>query len=626
MCPPIRCLLASACLLFSSAALAEDLADVAQSEAAAFVPIDGEELKAARAEVVGSAEKLEKAIGRLADKGAGWRSYLKWDAVETLTKSDAAPDLPALRKTLERLESGATGLELPAFRGVADKLARYVAMATLAGSKDQKAAFGRQLVGIAKLLDQDPALQDPRLGYQLERRLALLSDLGRSPEFLAAVRQAYNQNNLLVTVSEATLDKLIRREVATSNSVQDSILGARVVGTGDTRATISADLKPSTDGARIDFRLVGNVSTSTTSYKGPVAVRSTADSPISAVKTVRLTPEAFYIQPASANATTRSRTESIRRVGGSGFGSGLVQRIASRQVAEDRPRADRIASQRTASRVSASMNVQVEKAARGLRRRFDENWTKALARYGAAPDRFNLASTDETMDAFLLQASGGQLGAGTPAPAAPTGDLVGRLHVSALQNMATSVLGGVTLSKSAVDKPLKFSSQLPPWLDRVLKQETVDEEPAAGFKPWSVTLRETRPLSIRVNQDGIRIVIHTAAISTGPDAYTGWDILLAYKPELVDGQWRLTRQGQADVLPAGFDPAAGKQLRGRQVALRRNLARAINDGLNKASGGEGVITLRPIDLSDVESGGVSTIAIRDLLLGDGWVTVVADAL
>ncbi|MEM6656072.1 MAG: hypothetical protein AAF596_09735, partial [Planctomycetota bacterium] len=570
---------------------------MAESAPADFTPVSDADYEAAVQRVADASDALEKAWQGLDDRGDGWRLYLGWDRLQPTAEADAKPkyDASDLQGVYEQLTSGAPGLELPVFQRAAEAVLELRDLTTIRQSLDQRTVYDRQVKALRQLFAMDRAVSDPRVGYQLERRLDLITGLGDSPALAAEIKQAFNEPNLLLTVSEPLVGRVVNRSVRSREPIRDMILGARVVGTGDTDARLSVDLDASGSSAAMTFRLEGSIHSETTGYRGPIAVRSSAETPITASKAVEFSPEAFVMMPTAATASTRSTTRSILGRGGR-VASGLIRRLASSRVSRDRPRADSIASRNAEGRVQRSFDERVAKAVRQARKEFDENWTKPLARHGATPADLSVSSSETAIEATLLQAGRGQLAAAAaPAPAGPDADAVLRVHASAVHNLGTAFLGGAKITKSKPDKPPRLSVILPPWLDSLLP-DSVDPpgEGAPPFRPWSMTLRSVRPLSVEVLDDAFLLHLHTAEIVSGGSSYRGWDISLTYALVQLDDGWRLERRGEIGVLPSSFDPKSGKSLRGREIGLRRNLAKALNDASEAGYGVPDTFELPPI--------------------------------
>ena len=592
---------------------------------APFQPISDEELLAARQQVVGRLAALDATLVALPDRGAAWREYLQWEGIESLSDPQVAIDGDALRASLNQFESGAWGLELPLFRDAATAIGKLLDLHTFAQSGNQQASYQRLVQLVEQLVKQDPEGTNPRLGPQLEKRLDLLAGVERAPELVASVKRSYGKSNLLLTVAEPVVKKLISRPIATRDPIRDTILGAQVIGVGNTRGYLSVDLVASDDGALLNFLLHGGISSRTTGFKGPVAVRSLASTRFVGHQPVKLAAEQFLVLPAQVSASTRSRTVSIHRSDGSPA-PGLLQAFASKRVDRDRPQGDAIASRRAESRLNASLSKQIVAVTESARRQFDDYVIKPLARYGASPARIWLSSTDSTLQAEMLHADRGQLGAATPAPPAPAGDVVLRVHVSAVNNLGAALIGGTTLRKQAGAARPKLEVFLPTWLNKLLTEPAgAASAGSATDEQWAMILHNQRPFSARVEGGAVVVHLHAAKILSRENVYRGWDIILQYRPVRTEQGWRLERSGTIDVLPTGFNPQAGRRLKGRQIALRGNLVKSLNDSEGAASVVPATILLPPIDLSGFDRPAVGQLAIREFTLTGNWVTIVWDA-
>lgn len=593
-----------------------DYAALAEQAKAEFTPLGADDLAAARARLGERVVAAERLLRPETDAGAAWLDYLGWEGVQKQLAADAKPDLPAARRVLRRLGSGAEGLERAELQEVAAALEAYLRVAQFApaDADRQRRSFDATVDGLASLLDDEERLRSARGSYEAERRLALLVGLeatGRGGGLAEATREACGLPNLHLNASESLLNRLVARPVNETTPITDTILGTRIRGTGYTTGTLSLSTLSSSGSARLQFHLSGNTHSETTGVNGPVCIRSSGETCFNASKVVELSDRSFRLLPASASATTRSRTRGVNKIGG-GFASGLIENIARKQIAKKKSQADAIAGSRAEARVAKSLNEQLTEQILDARRRYDERLTKPLRRRLATPRSLVQRTTDDLLIVEAVQAGPGQLAAWGEAPSSANAPLSARLHQTAINNLLDAYLGGVTIRRDSVDQPARLDVVTPKWLK--LKAEP----PAEGekFQAWSIRLRGERPVSVEFGDGVVTAIIHTAQIQVEDKSYDRWDLIATYRPELADGVWRLARVGEIEVLPTRFDPASGKKLGGAQVGMRNNLAKALNDPPRLPD----TVKIDPIDLTDRE-GQIDGLKMTALRMAAGWMTV-----
>jgi hypothetical protein len=248
-----------------------------------------------------------------------------------------------------------------------------------------------------------------------------------------------------------------------------------------------------------------------------------------------------------------------------------------------------------------------------------------LIRVGGLPDHIHFSSTDNEIDLEIAQAGRGQLGAHEPPPALPAEyDAALRIHQTAVNNYAALVLGGATAEESEPGEKAKFDVELPGWMDKVLEDREDGQSDATPadepFKPWSITLRRNRPLTVAFADGKVQLTIHLARLTSGDDNFTRWDVTGVFTPELKDGGVVLHRQGDLEVLPTDFDPAKG-QLSSRQVALRSNLTKVLNERSAQGRGFSPTIEIKEWQPTG-EFEKVGPLPLESFNSNGGWLTLV----
>jgi hypothetical protein len=592
------------------------LKQAAENAKANFRPLTKDDVEAARSALAQRSKALENRVGPTSSHGAAWLEFLKWNGVQKQLAPNSEVDLPAARTALKQLMSGAPGLEVPEAQAAAAALEKYIDIASFQAAKDQGAVYNKLIDDLLANLEQNPA-QSARTLHEVERRLDYLTSLGQAPQLIAELNTQWGQTNFFADASANLLNRLMARPVSEVGPVTDCILGTSISGTGCTNGQITVTPLDSSGVARIRFNFTGNTQTSTVGRNGPVAIRSSGNTSFAAAKVAELSDEYFRIYPADVNATTRSKTKSVTKVGG-GLGAGLIERIARKKVAESKNQADAIASDHAEDRIAAEFNEQLLERLTDARRRYDDRLRRKLRARFATPQDLVYSSNASGVQIQGRIARRGQVGANSTPPA-PVGaaDLVTRMHQTAANNFATRYLGGAKFSQAAVDADIQMTPAPPEGLAERLKYDPNDppsDKRRADFKPWSVELRESRPVSFTFRDNEIEIITHANKITSGDESFLNWDLVTKLVPERSDNGWTLVRQGDIELFPADFDPDSGKRLNNRQLALRSNLNKAINNAQEEMGK---VIEIDRIEISNPESS-LNALRTHDLAVGAGW--------
>lgn len=590
-----------------------DWSTLASQSIEAFEPISPAGLEAARTELATRGVAVERRLNPQTSFGQSWLDFLAWSGVQKQFSAGAKLDLAAARKTLNQLSSGTEGVEQPELARFADSLEKFIAVASFARVKDQPKAFKSQVSTLAKLLSTSP-LSDARSSFAAERRIALLSDAEKGNSLLSEVKKQYGKANLYVEVSDSLLSQLVARSVSECDPVTDCILGTSIKGTGYTNGWLSISTTESWNNASLNFCMTGNVRSNTRGVNGPVAIYSTGNTSFSVSKKVAISDDAFFTYPANASATTRSTTNSISKIGG-GFGSGLIEKIAKKKVNEKRGQADAIAGDHAEDRLEESFDEELGDKIRDARRDYDDNIKKPLRRRRSSPRAVHYMTTNNSLQIQAVQATDKQLAASTSPPSSVAGgSLSARLHQSAINNIMAASLSGATLKKAdANEDAVLVGRAKPEWMEGASDN---DDEPNEDFRPWTIRFRDGRPVSCVIQPKGIFFTVHAKEIKVGEDTYKNWDLTAKFVPAQVDGEWKLLREGPVDLLPTSFDPKAGKGLPSKQLALRSNLNKAVNEPADRLPM---EIDINSIDLSDKDTQ-IDELMMQAFELSEGWLS------
>ncbi|QDU91160.1 hypothetical protein Pla175_45800 [Pirellulimonas nuda] len=614
-------MLASAALVAGPATLpaqaASDLPALARAAGEAFRPVTAAEVREARDAALQGVDRVNAMLGAGAF-GEGWRRHLGLPEVRAELAADRSK-LAVLNAAYDRLTDGSPGLEQPALRALAIALRRYVDLALLENSFDaqsQREYIQKEMARLAKELAKKPADLSYQSSFEIERRIDFIAGLGRSEALVDAFRREFGAANVYVEAASPLLNRLAQRPIREPTVIRDCILGTSISGTGCTDAQITLRTAPSLGTARVQFTLAGIVNASTTGLNGPVAIRSSSQTQFQSQKLVEFGYDSFLVFPADADATTRSQTRSVTKVGG-GLGTRLVEKIARRRVAEQKSTAERQSAVMAEERIAERFDEDLLLRIRDARKQVDDAVIRPAERRHATPRRVELATSGTHLSARLVVADRGQFAAAGPPPsAASSGDLTARLHETAVQHLAGVMLAGATIEKASHDAPVEIDRRLPKAIEDALTKAPARTLDAQGFRPWKMTLRKVRPLSVRMQDNVLAATLHLSLLDVGSRVFRGWDLTFRFTPDTVDGRWVLVRQGKVDPLPVGFDPESGLALRGQPLTERGAMIEEIEESLGDSLD---VVEIDSINFSQ-PAGLVRGLRTASVLLGDGWAT------
>lgn len=600
--------LLAAAVIFAQAipaqAVSEQMSAAIDQAKSNFEPVSPAEVAAARDELVAAVEQLEQFLATGGERGAGWKRYLQWDGLEQSLAAAANPNLALLVQSLQRFRSGAAGSELPPFQRVAAAIENYIALSTVTRARDQQAFVDRQLELLVKYLDRYDADQSTRARFEIERRLDFFAGIDRAQELTALLRNQFNHPNFRAEISERFLQRVASNPVNDVSPVRDCILGTTIRGTGHTTGSVTLSTVPNDRQAELLLTFSGVTLSETNGYNDPVVVRSSGTTPFTATKRLALEDSDFWNYPTRVTATTSTITRSVKKQGG-GLGSRLIEAIGEKQVEQKKPQANRIAARHAEDRISDNMEEKLLPRLQDARYEYENQFKKSLADRNAEPQLVAFSTTDDSLHFDLLQAARGEVAADTPPPAFATGhDLAVRLHETGAANLASVILGGATLSQQTKEGHPKLNVELPKAMRKAVDKarEEAKEEPAEDdgreFKPWSLTFRRLRPVTLDFQDQKVVIRIHAARIQVEDETHDGWDIIATYGMHVQNGGLILVRDTDIEVIPTSFDPAEGRSLNNRQVGTRGVLAKELNRQADAGRGFPEEIEIPMIDLPD----------------------------
>ncbi|REK10892.1 MAG: hypothetical protein DWQ37_15750 [Planctomycetota bacterium] len=516
-----------------------------------FRPITAEDVAEAKSQLQSAADKLNAYLS--GDNGAAWKKYLDWPLLEKQLASDD-PDVNDLVTVYRKLTADEVGLELPVFANVADGLERYINLLAAHRDDNLREQYGKQLEGLAegiKQLQEDPS-DDNRIA--VGSRLGWLENREQVPDLIAAIRRRLSEPNLYLVASERLLGAGIAQELNEVTPVRDYILGTSIRGNGRTIGKVRLELVPSDDQLVFDTMLSGNVNSRTVGYNGPATIYSNGSTAISGRKRIVFDENGFASYKATGAANTNTRVTGIG-------GSGIVRRVASRRVGQQKAQAERIAADHAADRVSRRMDDQVADQLSEAHANYLEKVRNPLLRRREFPS-MRFRTTEEELFLTVLAANSNQIAAlGTPPDVTvENSDLAVQIHESMINNLAAALLGGVTLEEEEVQqRVIDLRGSLPESLES-------DED----RDPWSITFARTQPVTVSFGDETVTITIRGQRYTSGEQSFRAMNVTAVYKIAIDEPDEngvrgiKLVRQGELDIVP----PGEARRLSGREITLR----------------------------------------------------------
>ena len=615
----------------------EDLSSLVWTLRGEHQPMTDERFAPVRKELRKRAQALERVIDR-SNTAARWRKYLRWELLEPHFHDDVKinrQSLQDLEAVLRRFRGNQPGLEMAAFRRTAAAIERYrelVFWNALAKRRDTTAIYDSYIKRLQEQMRrhlEDPTIETTR---KVGKSLGMLEHQGQASELLSAIRSRYSQPNIRAEISLETLNE-VAEPITRQQPVRECILGASVRGTAQTTGNVTFASVESPGEIELNIHLAGYIDSNTVGYKKPVKIYSTGHTDYTASKQVYISDRRFHASPAHVSAKANNQTRSVRKVGGK-FGRKLIEKIAWKKVRKNKGKVQRISSGKARRRISEAFDDQVFTALADGRTRYEDKLRLPMLRRGFAPEEIHFASTSQAFSTQFSLATGEQIATDTPPPAKDLqNDVTVQLHETAINNFLPFVLGGVSISQDSADQPQQMEGDVPSWLRKLAENGEVEastpaessegqvEEP---FKPYRLTFNSEHPASVRFHNGKLTIRLRFAVLKTSEfedePPLENWDFMVTYQVQQRDNEVVLSRDGDIEVFPTGFDPRWDTKMTNEQVGYRNNMAKNLNKRAALGEGFPAEIVVPELKLDQLDDSQRS-FALQQLECDDGWLTI-----
>ena len=400
-----------ACLLIAPAAFAADRS--AESPLAAVAaaqhqmrPLTPADLEQARATLQAAVGRLEERLQGDTASGAARRKWLDVDRLQTLVAGSQSPQLAELQPIYANFSSGYYGLNLTSFAAVRNALATYMGTAQYVQEPAKfSAAYKTFMAALAQHVGRFEKHPNPDDAYFVSSTILWLQAYRQVPELVVQLRDRFQQPNLFVDVAARLVDATIGGTVDETGPLNDVILGTTVCGTVHTYGTVTARLAPDPDRALVDTYFSGGADTNSVGYNGPAIIYTVGHTNLSGVKRLWSDAAGLNALPAASDASTCTTITGI----GSQNCSRLVERVASRRAAEQKPQAEAEAACHAQQRLNERMDSQGADTIARANSQMEERVRRPLIDRGVFPAVLKYLTTEEFVQVVGLESAGHQL-------------------------------------------------------------------------------------------------------------------------------------------------------------------------------------------------------------------------
>ena len=587
---------------------AADLADVADKPLGEVPAFE----KPSAGALTEAAETLRRSLGPLdrllarSKSGADWRAYLDWSAAEMQAADGEALDTETLLRLYRRLDADENGLEMYQFVAVRRALAAAIEVVVAATNERAAETYQKRIDKLAGLVTAAAREGTTESLDGVGPLLARLSESRQAAGVVARIRGLVDRPNLHLHVDEKLLGTAVNRVVDRVAPVNEVVLGTPVRGIGRTSGTVLLDFLPSADRAVTQLTFTATNRATTRSSKGPVTVCTEGLTDLFARRRIFIDDERVWTEPITASASTSTRTTGIGVR--SRLGQKMIRRIASKKVAEIRPRAEAVSERRAREKVRQEFEQETSAAIADASRDYQEKFRKPLRERGWYPELLRMSTTSDRLAVVARKALTDQIAAFTDPPAAEADAVLGvRLHETVVNNAAAITLAGRTITQEFVEEQLKERDGTLP--------ESLASDP--DQPPWSITFAKRKPVELDADDGRVKLTIRGSRYTSGERSFPAMDIWVTYRIESDGGVTRLFRDGEVQIYPPGFEPGGEEKLSVSETSLRRILQKRFGRVFKE------VVDIEPLELpGELAAAGPlplhRLVARRDGWLAAGW--------
>jgi hypothetical protein len=562
-----------------------------------FHPISQSDVAQDKEVLLAAIQRLDARLSEAGPNGDAWRKYLLWDAMPAAIDQ---PDSGKFWKIYDRYTADHDGLDLVWFVDVREALRRYEAISRAVHNPKVREAHATVLDRLAAALESHQAKPTPETMTVIYEYVRWLREAHQSPKLVAAILQHFDRPNFLASVSTRFIAAGIAAPVDDVAEITDCILGTSVFAKAHTVGETRVQLQPNAEMGVIDTLLLGTTTGESVGYHGPVTIFSNSITKLSGLKRMCITDEGLSAQPAVSNAETSVNICDIQSNKGRRIIEQMAWRRAGKQQSEAEAIASRHAEQRLNERIDAQADEQIEKANDQYVNKFRQPFSDRKL----FPQLLRFGTSETLLSVTGRQAEQGELAAASASPPVADGDVVLRLHESAVNNLAYEALAGRTIHEE------KVQATATDLLGHLPEKMKGDDD----GRPWAISFNRRDSISVSFADGGFKIVIHGDRFYKGKEGYPKMNISVVYKIVQSPAGFKAVRQGEIEVFPPDFVPGSGQRIDARQTVIRNLLKRRLEKVFEPEMLGKG------IELSGKWKAAGKLMPI-EVVARDGWLVI-----
>lgn len=514
------------------------------------------------------------------EAGENWVRYLELDKLQGAGGSDPAATLAAVNSVLQkfqirqRVANPQSRDFFNRFSNLEQAASQYQAAATAPKVEgNNNSALRSSLQGLLLALEQYDADHNKQQAANVRKAFesvrAVAPDGG--DRIAAALRANYFNYNMRIISDEKFLNRFVMQQRNEAGDVVDCVLGAYVQGCQNTVTDVSLDLRPSSNTAKFDIVVRGQVNSSTSGTTDQAVVYTQGNHYFTAAKEINFNGDRFWSFPARINVQANNNTyDAETKLSWIPLLGSFARGIALDRAEEMRPESEAIAASRVQEKALPKFDQEVEKQFGqngSVNPRFQTNVVARLKELGVYPDAKSYSTSETELLVATRVMSNDELGADEPSSGLVTsGGMTVLIHESLMNNsMDRMNLAGRTMTEEELR--VEFSDRLSKLLNK--KVELPKKTQTDGKGPATLTFDQHDPIRFRVDKGLVKIILRAGFKQEDKEDIPTQIVTIPLKITVV-GSKVVVEHGDVEVAPVAKPESGTKQI-ARAGVIKRKL-------------------------------------------------------
>ncbi|MEZ5944185.1 MAG: hypothetical protein R3C18_22560 [Planctomycetaceae bacterium] len=497
------------------------------------------------------------------------------------------------------------------FLGLEDAI--KAAQETAAAPVETQEQLREHLVTLMETLDEYDANPDAILATKVRELFHATAELAPDggETLQNALKAFYLNYNVRILVSEGLVSRVVGEDRQEANWVNDCIMSAHVTGWQCTNATVSADVRPSSNGAKVDLVLDGNVRSNTAGSVPQATVYSVGYYTFNARKAVVFDGHEFKLESARVSASANNQpVDAETKFSGIPLIGPIARNIALNKAEDQMGEVNAYTIQQIRSEVSGELDTEVKTQFESASLELENKVYGPMRKQGLYPDVMHLSSTEDVIQSQLRILGPTELGGSRSAPGVtvPSQGMVIQVHESAMSNGAERFgLAGKTMTETEIRELMESR------LTELLGKEFKLDAPAEGeMSNETFVFDDAEAMRFVIEEGEIKVVIRAGLKRENGDI-PPQKITVPMSFE-IDGDNVVMKRGQVRVEPIPGSPRPANVA--EQVARSRIMIGKIESTIPEKTFENNI---------KVEQQGRSlSLKITSIIAAGGWVTIAAE--